>query len=433
MTADNFFGGKVRAMKRLILATENFPYGKGEASFIIPELMRLRQRYDITVVSHADEEQVRGGLCAGMPDGLEIICFGRPKLSAADKVRALALFILDRDGRKEIREIGRDKRNRKVRLYQSLSFFAQALSDQKKLRRSGLLSGQEPVIYYSFWYTYFCYSAVRECRKGRYPGVRLATRTHGVDLYHERVPGNRQPFKHQMEAGLHAIFFACDYGKRYYTDHIRQNIEERKLYLCRLGTEAVHAPEHYRRQDIWHVVSCSSVIALKRLPLIVDGLSLIHDIKIHWTHIGDGTDMEKVTDYAREKLGAKENISYTFQGYMANDQVIRYYGEHTVDCFITTSATEGGCPVSIQEAMKFGIPVIGTNVGGITEMIRENGILLSAEPDAEEVAAAVRDMASLGEDRVKAMRHAGIELWKREFDIDVNIEKVYSIFDGNAE
>ena len=412
------------------MATENFPYGKGETSFIIPELMRLRQRYDITVVSHAGEEQIRGGLCDRMPDGVELICFGRPELSAADKVKALALFVLDRNARQEIREIWRDKRNRRVRLYQSLSFFAQALSDQKRLRESGLLSGQDPVIYYSFWYTYFCYSAVRECGKGGHPNVRLVTRTHGVDLYHERIPGSRQPFKHQMESGLEAILFACDYGKGYYIERIRRDIDEKKLHLCRLGTEAVDAPGHYRRRDVWHVISCSNVIALKRIPLIIDGLSLINEEKIHWTHIGDGTDLEKVKDYAREKLGVKENISYTFQGYLENDQVIQYYREHPADCFITTSATEGGCPVSIQEAMKFGIPVIGTDVGGITEMIRGNGILLSADPDGEEVAAAVRDMISFGEERVEEMRHAGVEIWKREFDIDVNVNKVLHIFNG---
>ena len=75
-------------MTKLILATENFPYGKGETSFIIPELLRLRQHYDITVISHADEEQIRGGMTAKMPDGIKLICFGRPNLTLAEIGRA---------------------------------------------------------------------------------------------------------------------------------------------------------------------------------------------------------------------------------------------------------------------------------------------------------------------------------------------------------
>ncbi len=417
-------------MTKLILATENFPYGKGETSFIIPELMRLRQHYDITVISHADEEQIRGGMTAKMPDGIKLICFGRPNLTLADKIKAPVLFILDRNARREIREIWREKEDRKERLYQSISFFAQTLSDQKKLRKSGIFSMQEPIVYYSFWYTYFCYSAVRECGKDRYPNIRLVTRTHGVDLYHERIPGKRQPFKHRMEEGLDAILFACDYGKRYYIERIRQNIDETKLYLCRLGTEPVSAPDRCGGQDVWHVISCSNVIGLKRIPLIIDGLSLIRDKKIHWTHIGDGADLEKVKDYAREKLGEKENIKYTFQGYMENAQVIQYYREHPADCFITTSSTEGGCPVSIQEAMKFGIPVIGTDVGGITEMIGENGILLPADPNGEEVAAAIRKMMSLDVETVNMMRNVSRRLWEKDYNIDVNMISLLEILNS---
>lgn len=414
-------------MTKLILATEKFPYGKGEASFIIPELERLRQRYEITVVSHADETQFREGLTAHVPDGVEVICFGRPNLSLVDKLRAIMLFCVDKAARQEFKEIWRDRKDRKERLYQSVSFFAQALSDQKKLRESGLFNGEDSVIYYSFWYTYFCCSAVRECEKGRYPNVRLVTRAHGADLYHERVPGNRQPFKHQMESGLEAILFVCNYGKKYYLDHIRKNIEERKLHICRLGSSAVCIPEQYERKNEWHVISCSNVIALKRIPLIIDGLSLINEEQIHWTHIGDGDDMKKVTEYAREKLDAKENINYIFKGYMENEQVIQYYRGHQEDCFITTSATEG-CPVSIQEAMKFGIPVIGTDVGGITEMIQGNGILLSADPDGEEVAAAICEMMGYGNERIESMRRAGVELWKREYDVDVNVNELLHVF-----
>ena len=58
------------------------------------------------------------------------------------------------------------------------------------------------------------------------------------------------------------------------------------------------------------------------------------------------------------------------------------------DSFITTSSTEG-LPVSIQEAMAAGIPIIGTNVGGIPEMIDGNGVLLSANPSNKEVAEAI--------------------------------------------
>lgn len=413
-------------MTKLILATESFPYGKGEKSFILPELKRLQQYYDVTILSHANREQLESGICGNMPDNIKMICYGRPELSAADKLKAFVLYLLDRDGRREIKEILREKKNRKERIYQSLSFYAQTLSDQRKLRQSGILSTHEQLIYYSYWYTYYCYSVVRESRK--YSNIRVITRTHGVDLYHERIPGNRQPFKHQMETRLDAIVFACHYGKEYYREHIAQSMEPTSLHVCRVGTEPAQRREKQENRETWHLVSCSSAIPLKRIPLIIDGLALVNQHKIHWTHIGDGSDLRHLTDYAGDKLDPKDNITYTFRGYMDNDKVTQYYMDHPVDCFITTSSTEGGSPVSIQEAMRQGIPIIGTDVGGITEMIRGNGLLLPSDPDGETVAAAICRMLSFDENTLKAMRDASYAIWRQEFCIDVAFRNLMDVF-----
>ena len=42
-------------MKKLFLITESFPYGKGEKSFIMPELPYLAEEYDLTIISCADK------------------------------------------------------------------------------------------------------------------------------------------------------------------------------------------------------------------------------------------------------------------------------------------------------------------------------------------------------------------------------------------
>ena len=126
--------------------------------------------------------------------------------------------------------------------------------------------------------------------------------------------------------------------------------------------------------------------------------------------------------YAAEKLKDKDNIRYTFTGFLKD--VHAYYQQNQVDCFITTSATEGGCPVSIQEAMSCGIPVIGTDVGGITEMIRDNGILLSAEPDQDEVAGAILGVMTQERHDLEEMKAAAYRRWKEEFDINKSFEKV---------
>lgn len=414
-------------MRKLILATEGFPYGKGEKTFILPELERLRQYFDITILSHADPVQMREGMTEYLPENVRLVCFGRPQLSAFDKVRALLLFFLDQEGRMEIREIIRGKTNKRERFYQSLSFYAQALADQKKLRRSGILTAKEPMICYSFWYTYFCYSMVRE--KYRNPGIHIVTRAHGIDLYHERVPGCRQPFRYQMEKRLDAILFACAYGENYYRTNVkRAEIEKDKLHVCKLGIEPAARLMPVGDGEVWELLSCSNAIPLKRIPLIIDGLARIEDIRIHWTHIGDGSALKDIRKYAEKQLGDRSNITYTLAGFVKN--VHAYYEQNQVDCFITTSATEGGCPVSIQEAMSSGVPVIGTDVGGITEMIDDNGILLSRNPDADEVAGAIRKMAVLESSDLKKMKEAAYRKWQAEFDIEVSFKNILNLLES---
>lgn len=413
-------------MRKLILATESFPYGRGEKTFILPEIERLRQYFDITIVSHANREQMEEGICSELPEDIKVVCLGRPELSVSDKIVALISIFLDRDGRVELKEILKGKCNKGERFYQSLAFYAQSLSDQKKLRQSGILLTEEPIICYSFWYAYFCYSMVRE--KDRHSNIRVITRTHGIDLYHERVPGKRQPFRHQMEKRLDAIVFACEYGAEYYKTHVKdKGTDSSKLHVCKLGIEEPNRQMPVGMEEERELLSCSNMIPLKRIQLIVDGLARIEGLKIHWTHIGDGSEMQKLRVYAEQKLGNKDNIRYTFAGYVEN--VRAYYEQNQVDCFITTSETEGGCPVSIQEAMSYGVPVIGTDVGGITEMIADNGILLSAAPDGEEVADAIRKIMVLERAELLQMKEAVYQKWRKEFDINVSFGKILEMIE----
>lgn len=414
-------------MTKMILATENFPYGKGEKTFILPELERLRQYYDIIILSHANLEQQNGGMSDEIPEGIQVVNLGRPRMTVWNKCRAFFSFFADEDGRTELREILKERTDIKTRLYQSLSFYAQAFTDQKQLRQFDKLFREETVIYYSFWYTYFCYSMVRE--KERYPGVKMITRTHGIDLYHERIPGGRQPFRHQMEEKVDAIVFSCKYGAQYYEANVKdKRTRKDKLHVCKLGIEMPARQMPVSTEEEWELLSCSNVIPLKRIRLIVDGLAQIEKKKIHWTHIGDGSELQKIREYAEQKLGTKNNIRFSFKGFVKD--VRSYYVQKQVDCFITTSATEGGCPVSIQEAMSYGIPVIGTDVGGITEMIADNGILLPANPDADDIAGAIQKIAAQDREDLQKMKEAAYLKWQLEFDIDRSFHEIYEVLNN---
>lgn len=76
------------------------------------------------------------------------------------------------------------------------------------------------------------------------------------------------------------------------------------------------------------------------------------------------------------KLGVSQNVE--FAGWKSQQDLLSYYQRATV--FAMPSLTEA-LGVTFLEAMAAGVPVIGTNVGGIPEIIQDgfNGLLVSVE------------------------------------------------------
>lgn len=97
-----------------------------------------------------------------------------------------------------------------------------------------------------------------------------------------------------------------------------------------------------------------------------------------------------------------------------------HYKEKSVDLFVNLSTTEGGAPVSIQEATSCGIPIIATNVGGNPEIVSErNGILLDQNPTPDEVAQALLKICDNPEMASK-MRKESRRVWEESYNAEVN-------------
>lgn len=123
------------------------------------------------------------------------------------------------------------------------------------------------------------------------------------------------------------------------------------------------------------IVSCSNIIPVKRCNKIVDILSCLDGFQIQWFHFGDGEEREKLIQYTQNKLS--DNVSFHIDGAIPNSELMDFYKNTQVDLFINVSDSEG-IPVSMMEALSFGIPVIATNVGGTSEIITDgvNGFLI---------------------------------------------------------
>lgn len=402
-------------MKNIVIVLENFPYEPDEDTFILRELEELSKRYKITVISLAHTIQRDIGTL-DICNKINILRYNKAKLSLPDAFGCVFSFFSYKGTWKELYAILKESKYVFKRIIGSFLFFVRAYQFKTWISNSGVFENDGNSIFYSYWYTDKVLSAIM--LKSLYPQIKIITRTHGYDLYNERVKwGKRQPYKSIMDMSVDFVIFVCEYGKKYYlNNYIVSDLN--KYIVNKIGT-----PSGFKQiktsQDVFLLVSCSTVNVIKRVTLIIDALKLISDFTVRWIHFGDGSEFNETKKYASELLDKKNNIKYCFMGNVARDEIYDYYSNNYVDCFITTSSTEG-CPVSVQEAMAFGIPLICTAVGGIPEMIDGNGYLLPANPTKEQIADAIVDMKNINEADYNRMRNRSYKLWEDNYDISKN-------------
>lgn len=114
--------------------------------------------------------------------------------------------------------------------------------------------------------------------------------------------------------------------------------------------------------------------------------------------LGDGELVDEIKKYA-EHLNVYEKI--IFKGYQNSPYEIL----NSSDVFILSSDYEG-IPMTIIEAMGTSLPIISTNVGGISEIIENeyNGLLVKREADA--LAKAMTEIVCNAELRLKLGKNA---------------------------
>ena len=134
----------------------------------------------------------------------------------------------------------------------------------------------------------------------------------------------------------------------------------------------------------------------------------------------------------QKKLGNLDNLSFSFTGYLEHKEVLNYLFSHDIHCFITTSETEGGVPMSIMEAIQFIIPIIGPNIGGISEIVDDtDGILIPDTAKAKDFAIAIEKIATMSPEQYEGLRKGAFSMGNKKFNGNTNYtafaEELYTL------
>ena len=266
--------------------------------------------------------------------------------------------------------------------------------------------GLGEAIFYDYWFENSTLALALLRRRG---AVRCAVaRAHRYDVF-DFAWGRlgRVPFREFKAAWLDAVFAVSEDGAAYL--RARFGGEAEKVRVARLG---VPLPPSYPRQrpDPPLVVSCSSLNRRKRvdaIPAVLRRLRAAAALAAHRRRAGARAGSKR-----RRRELPDGGRAGSCRGRIDNDAVRELYAARPVSAFLSLSSSEG-VPVSMMEALSFGVPVVALAVGGVGELVTaEAGTALAPDASPERVAAALAEALEPGRfdaERVRAAFAARFE------------------------
>ena len=387
-------------MKTLYIFTTNYPYNLAEV-FLEDEIIYQAKRFErVVILSFAAVRKNR----RPVPENCEVVDIplsdSRMRYIICGLFHPLTVGVL-------IKEFFRNKVFLSCKKFKAWGASARYLNNclyNKELKQV-LRNLKNDDVCYFYWGIGQCLLSI--VLKGR---VHLVSRFHGEwDLWEESY-GGFHSLRTEVAHSLDIAAFIAKKGEAYF----KKRYPYAKTAVYPLGSKDYGLQQPKPGDDVIRVVSCSSVIPLKRVNLIFEALNSMTELKIEWIHIGGGSKFEELKEQINKEC--REHLKVNLLGSMSHDDVMEYYIRHHFDMFVNISTSEG-VPVSIMEAMSFGIPVLATDVGSTSEEVQpEVGGLLSPNPTLDEITGKMRKLLS--------SKYTPREFWEGHY----NAERNYTAF-----
>lgn len=387
-------------IRRLLLVTSSYPAAdSAERGFVYPELVELvAAGFEVTLMPVHRVDRVDASLPAGVLVSNELAAL---YCSVWSLVAIFDLFF-KREFWQEIIE--------RPRLLLRFRFWKDSLRAATSATLFSRLRGRFD-IFYTYWFsgetTGMCFAHVSP----------LVSRAHGYDLYVERkenegwIPYRRFDL-HHIDKVILLSRRACVYLNKLY------GFDSIKTLVSPLGVEDRNpAPfDGCSSDDEIVFFSCAYPAPVKRLPLICQFVAEFArgnaNLKVRWVHIGAQYE-DLMTKEVRSEL--PDNFHIDALGVKSNSYVHEFFSSHRVNFFINLSEMEG-LPVSIMEAMAFGVPIIATNVGCVGDLLEDGGgVLVPPEISPADLVGIVTNILS-DSDRYSQMRLAARSAQQKKFN-----------------
>lgn len=206
---------------------------------------------------------------------------------------------------------------------------------------------------------------------------------------------------------------------------------EEKTVCHYIGIDTDHIRPSHIEDGVIKVLHVARLVEVKGTVYLLRALAKVAKVNIEYelTIIGEGPLKESLIEEAK-KLQIEKNVK--FLGKQSHDQVLLHMKETNIvilSSIRTRAGNEEGLPTVLMEASAAGKPIIGTNTGGVPEIIRhgDNGFI-TTEKDEHDLAEKIIFL-SKNYSRQREMGLAARDHVIKNFNIDNQTKKLERIYD----
>lgn len=383
----------------LYFFTAEYPYGKGE-NFIEAELEYHSKYFEQIVILPYTFFDPKDSY-RSVPANCKVVNFEKNKGSKSALLKNPTLVSSILQGSLKKRPVS-EKKN----LLHEIANYIYVAEELEEI--ISLDHGANNAVFYSYWFDHW--TSILGILKRKKIINSFCTRAHGYDLYDDRHK-YPIPFRTFQMKQVSKVFTISKSGSKYLSDKFPSMRE--KIELAYLGTRTPKNTKAIRGNETLQLLTISSLHPVKRVGRLISALSSVKR-NVKWTHFGnDAQD----TQFDEDLVALPSNVEVEWKGMVSNSELIRFLESNWIDVFVNVSESEG-LPVSIMEAISFGIPVIATDVGGTSEIVQDqNGLLIPKEFDSNFLSSKIENF-----DRLKYDSNQIQDFWKSHFCAEVNFD-----------
>ena len=242
-------------------------------------------------------------------------------------------------------------------------------------------------------------------------------------------------YKHFFK-GLKVILL----GEGLYED-IKKYVNRKDVLICPNGISDIIAHKS-TKDSIPHILWLTNIMKTKGIIEYLESLKIMKDkgLVFRADFVGGTTSEINEEDFMAyiTHYGLNDVVSY--HGCKYGDEKIHFF--NTADLFVLPSYTEA-FPLTILEAMQYSLPVVATNVGGISTQISHgiNGLLIGGispimentfRPSPQELSDAIETLITNPELR-KKMGEEGRKKFEKDFTLECFEQRFVEIIRGLTE